>query len=348
MAINNSNLVSANQNAIPGTSQRVVWADLVRFLAIFIIVLRHICPAFYDSEKTSDILFVNIFVAMTEWCLPVLVMISGAFILNPKKKFSIKTFYKKNVLRLFTALCFWSIIYGVYSVCTHPNSSWTLFSIIGPIFYKRLPWYHLWFMYMIIGLYLVVPFLRLCVQYSSRKYLEYFLLLFFAVNTIEFWNEFMPELNFSIPVITSYLGYFVAGYYFFNYDISKKVRHVIYSLCFLSVAFIVMLHLRTGQCPRTYINATNNPFVIILSIGAFLSFKYSNLNFKHVGLIKELSKLSFGVYLVHDLFIQFIQFDFFSNSPFVIIPLKGLAVICCSLLVSFAINKIPVAGKYIS
>lgn len=337
----------------PGTStatssNRVVWADLARCVAIFLIVLRHLCPGYYDSKEISDVLFTNIFVAMTEWCLPVLVMISGAFLLNPQKEFRIKNFYQKNILRLFTALCFWSVIYGIYNVCTTPNTSWTFFSVIGPIFYKRLPWYHLWFMYMIIGLYVVVPFLRICVKFSSRKYFVYFLFLFFAVNTIEFWNQFMPKLNFSIPAITSYLGYFVLGFILYNQQVSQRIRRLIYVLCFLSVVFIVLLHLYNHQCPRTYINATNNPFVIILSIGAFLSFKYSNISHRHLCIIQTLSKLSFGVYLVHDLFIQFLHFDFLPDVAIVVISLKGIVVICCSLLVTYILNKIPFIGKYIS
>ncbi len=275
-------------------------------------------------------------------------MISGMFVLNPNKKFDTKRFYKKNVLRLFTALCFWSIAYGLYGVCSNPNSSWTLFSIIGPVFYKRLPWYHLWFMYMIIGLYVLVPLLRVFIKNASRRNLEYFVVLFFVANSIAFWNEFMPKLNFSLPEVTSYLGYFILGYYLLNYEFSKRTRNLIYILSLFSVAFIVLLHLKMDAPPRTYISATNNPFVIIIASGAFLLFKYSNLKEgKCYGVIKELSKLSFGVYLVHDFFIQFIQLDFLPGSAWVVIPIKGILVILCSLVVIFVLSKIPVVKKYL-
>lgn len=270
--------------------------------------------------------------------------------LNPEKKFNIKKFYKKNVLRLFIALCFWSILYGLYGVLTKTGegSSWTIFSIVGPIFYKRLPWYHLWFMYMILGLYFVVPIIRVFIQAANKKDLKYVILLFFIVNTISFWNEFMPDLNFSIPVITSYLGYFILGHYLYHYDISEKTRKLIYWLSFASVVFIVLLHIISGASPRTYINATNNPFVIIISAGAFLSFKHSKSKlFNNANIWKQLSILSFGIYLVHDFFIQFIHLDFLPDCSLIVVPIKGVAVILCSLTVTYVIKKIPFLGKYI-
>lgn len=335
-------ILNSNRN------KRVAYLDLLRILAIFAVIFQHFCPGYYNADDFNKNA-VNIMVSLTDWCVPVFVMISGALLLNPQKEFSVKRFFKKNVLRIFVALCFWSIIYGVYYNISHFGSDWKLTSLFIPIFVKRLPWYHLWFVYMILALYLLIPIIRIFLKNATQKQIQYFILLAVLASSIEYWNVFMPTLNFSLSEMGGYVGYLVIGYYLNRFELTNRSRKIIYLSALLSAIWIVALNWVNGVPPHTYPSYTS-PFVMVISIAVFLLFK-NNCQIRPNSHIARLSNLVFGVYLVHDLFIQF-----FSNiipkewgsSALVFVPIAAIAVFICSAIVSFVISKIPVVGKYIT
>ena len=92
-------ILNSNRN------KRVAYLDLLRILAIFAVIFQHFCPGYYNADDFNKNA-VNIMVSLTDWCVPVFVMISGALLLNPQKEFSVKRFFKKNVLRIFVASIF--------------------------------------------------------------------------------------------------------------------------------------------------------------------------------------------------------------------------------------------------
>ena len=73
---------------------------------------------------------------------------------------------------------------------------------------------HLWFLYALIGIYLVVPVLRIYVSAASLQNLAYFLVIWLIGNTgFEYVTKISGyETNYTIPVVTGFVGYFVLGY----------------------------------------------------------------------------------------------------------------------------------------
>ena len=108
----------------------------------------------------------GIYSAVTWHAVPVFVMISGSLFLS--REITIKELYRKYIFRIAAAFVFWSAVYAVRSYLKEGSlfSAWDLF-VAGN--------YHLWFLPMIIGLYMIVPFMKVIAE--SEVLTKYFLAL---------------------------------------------------------------------------------------------------------------------------------------------------------------------------
>ena len=150
-------------------SKRVIYFDILRVVAIFAVVAVHISAQHWlDVDVSSRAWFAfNLYCTTGKWSVPIFVMISGALFLG--RDTTIRTILKKNVLRMAGVFVFWSGCYALISLIFRRSPLFDVFSqfITGH--------YHLWFLYMIVGLYLLIPLLRPIVQNETLT--RYFLLL---------------------------------------------------------------------------------------------------------------------------------------------------------------------------
>ena len=119
---------------------------------------------------------VNFYECMVRWAVPVFVMVSGMFFLNPQKEITLSKLYRKNIFRIVMALITWGVFYRSLSI--------TKMIFIDKVCNKELTvgilkqcstfvfghaWYHLLFLYMIIGLYILVPLIRVFTTYAIKN-----------------------------------------------------------------------------------------------------------------------------------------------------------------------------------
>lgn len=319
-------------------ASRYIWADFLRIIAIFAVIIQHYCPAYYESYPIET----NIMVTLCDWCVPVFVMLSGMFSISPEKSFDLK----KRFGHLLIALCFWSIAYGINCYVIQDHSPYTILSIIQPIFWKRLPWYHLWFIYMILGLYLLTPIIRTWVASASKRNILFFLILCFTFNSITWVNQFLPyPLHHLLPTISVFVGYYVLGYLLSIVTIAKRYRVIIYCASVAAYIGVVLTNQFFNINAHTLI-VNENPLTAIMSIGIFIAVK----NARFAPKWSEISKISclvFGIYLVHDFIIQYIHISLLSCFISVNIIINALSNLLLSALIVYVIKKIPLVGKYI-
>ena len=151
------------------TRRRVIYFDILRIVAIFFVVFVHLAAQHWaDVDVSSRAWFAfNLYCTTGKWSVPIFVMISGALFLG--RDVSISSILKKNVARIATVFLFWSGCYALIDlVFRHAPLSVVLSQFITGH-------YHLWFLYMIVGLYLLIPLLRPIAQ--SETLMRYFLLL---------------------------------------------------------------------------------------------------------------------------------------------------------------------------
>lgn len=345
---------------------RLLWADMLRITAIFAMVLLHVAAAEWNSVRVDSTEWqaMNLYDGAVRWCVPVLIMLSGMLFLNPKKDVPISKLFKKNILRIFLALVFWGIAYQLFKYYRY-NVSIT-FQTASAILYKILfgiPRYHLWFLYTIIGLYLLTPALRLFIANSKKKDIEYVLWLFFIigtcfplVNTIFKINHLPYTLNKLIPELTGYVGYYIAGYYFTTYELQKKHKIGLYIAGIASVLFTIVFtaiisHIQQEKQDVMYVYLLPN--TLFASFAIFIAFRdgLKTINLKNDKIISHLSLCTFGIYLTHDFFIQLLSMTgitTLSFSPFISIPVLSLLIFSLSYFFTSIIRTIPIVKKYIT
>lgn len=349
-------------------SERLVYLDLLRIVSIICMVMLHVSGVGMQSPIGSyDWHVCNVYDGITHFCVPVFAMISGAFLLDPAREYPIKKLYKVKILRIVTAFAFWSLFYAVIDAFkSHKPFGAELLTDFVMSFLKGK--FHLWFMFMIAGLYMLTPLLRKFTE--NKKLTEYFFILcgvfMFALPNISLVS-FSPNVDnvssyinekFNMDFVFGYTFYYVAGFYLKQHSLSKKAKTIIHFLGVLSaVAIPVLTYFFSLKYGKNYFvfYAFQSPFIALLSVWLFVLFKdlFTKKAFgeKSLKAVSFLSKYSFGVYLVHAAFIDFLSDKFAVtcssfNSLFAV-PVLSIAVFAVSLLVIYLVGKIPVLNKYI-
>ena len=357
--------ITPNTNQIGiKNANRVFYFDYLRIVAIFAVIFLHTAAQnWYITDVSSfEWNVFNFYDSLVRWGVPVFVMISGALFLN--KEQLISKLYRKNILRMLIILFFWSTIYATWGyLVLHQNTTLkdSFFSIVkGPS--------HLWFLYMLIGLYMVVPFLQKIIQ--DRKIAKYFVILslvfaFIIPNLIKIINLKFPSIaevlnevinTMRLNFVLGYTGYFVLGYLLHNSKITKKTEIILYILSICSLIFTILsTTLLSNYLHEPSIIFYNNLSlnVCIISISVFIFFKQhiKNPTKRKINKLLFLSKCSLGVYLIHIIILDILQIVFNLNSlsfnPIFSIPTIAILVFISSYIISIILNKIPIVNKWL-
>jgi len=363
---------------------RLYWADCLRIYSMFNIILLHCAGSTFENKltetKNRNVIFVCTYNCITRFAVPVFIMLSGMFFLNPNKKFSLSRLVKKNILRLLTAFYFWSALNAFFNVMK-PKTRPPIFS---SEFNKRFLILffpgegYLWFILMIIGCYLCIPVLRhIC---NDKKTMKYFLGLWIVWGSIiptirDVLNLVDPEVlgkvfsdwvnNWHFNFAIEYIGYFVGGYYVFKFvNIEKlKYRIIVYSLGLLDLITVITvccyIEIKTAS-NFSYIRGNLSITNMFYSFVVFLFFKYEigriQFSEKSTKIITKLSALTFGMYLAH-MFVKnilsYVKFteDHIGNNihytPAIGVPILFIVISSICLLISYAISFIPILNNYI-
>ena len=215
---------------------------------------------------------------------------------------------------------------------------------------------------MLIGLYLLTPIYRIFVKNAEEKDIRYLLILFFLFGLVlPFLKKVLLHfdsrlnINFEISELINYSGYFFAGYYFSKYPINKNAKIGIYILGFLSFIFTIIctsyISIKNGE-PNGYLYGNLLPTTMFEAFTIFLLIKSideKEFPEKKAQIISEISKSTFGIYLIHD-FIRSLVFKVGITSDFInpllAVPVSSVVIFVISLCIIFFTRKIPVS-KYI-
>ena len=354
---------------MPAKSSRLVYADLLRVLAAFAVVVIHISTRWMPDTQVGSISWAVLcaYDALTRWCVPLFVMLSGAFLLDPDKTVTLRDLFFKYILRVLAALLVWG---SVYAVLDHGHTdfhfTWPQIKAALGLVLRGDTHYHLWFLYMILGLYLVTPLLRAMIRGSQRGTLHWFFLLAFLFSSlIPVLRGFFPDLmspvlrwvnQFELHAVLGYTGYYVAGYYLKHYTLKPPVRRAVYALGILGAAGTFWIN-HVLSVRQNFFHGDlfvyHSPTVAMMAAAVFLLFR--SLPWKPLTGWKRVfslsASISFGAFLCHDLFIKLLGYfgiTSLSIHPILSVPILSAAVFLGSLLLSWAISKIPVVGRLIT
>jgi surface polysaccharide O-acyltransferase-like enzyme len=334
------------------------WISNLRAMSTISVVLLHVA-ALYAGNYTinpndrSWWIIADIIDGFVRFCVPVFVMISGFLWLSGTETATI--FYKKKTLRLIGPFLFWSFICYLFNIfyMKYQSSNVHIFEDFYHQFRSNSLCFHFWYVYMLIGLFLITPVFQVWIKNVNKKEVKTFLIVWICVLIYENTIFDSIRIGIELQMFYGYIGYLVLGYYLGNHiHLSPKKEKNIGKFLFLGgvIITIVGTYIVSTAAKQFYVKfyeyLTIN--VLIASIGIFMWFK--NIEIKNTYVIiarNSISKYGYGIYLCHVMVLNsFTKYWPWANvHPLIYIPSLTILTFFLSWSIIYLLNKIPL-GKY--
>lgn len=334
----------------------IPWPDLIRVVATLLVVMVHVSGQItnvWGQVPVRDWLIANVYGGIARVCVALFFMISG-YLLLPRQE-TLGAFYRKRMPKVLIPFVVWSLIYAGWFCKDHactPQIVWNLFFVWGA-------YYHLWFLYSLIGIYLILPVLRLMTRTGADQRILWYLfglwLIFQPGLSIakQFWG-FNTKLG--APLTTGFIGCFILGYLLGDWILSRRVVIVSAAAWLLGTLVTILgtywMTSQSGKFEGFFYDLISLN-VIVASAGAFLVLRWIgetklSASSKIRDTTRSLATASFGIYLVHVLVIEILgswipgfHFDTFIGNPLWSIPLLVGIVFILSFLIVRLLQKVP-------
>jgi surface polysaccharide O-acyltransferase-like enzyme len=345
----------------PAKTENIQWINNLRLIALYAVIILHSTAPLlmqYGKVPTSNWWMADFLNAMVRFAVPVFVMITGALLLH--REYEIGSFLKKRLSRVVVPFLFWSLVYIWYSwqneEFVFTNDIWTNIKIVLHDL-KNGSSYHLWYVYMLIGLYFFIPVIGKFVRNATEKEILYFLVVWFAMMLITqpYLSRFNPAVD--MHYFAGYVGYLVLGHYLAFKDFNvKHLRLWMSALFIFSIVLIAVgtwLIIPNAKWPGTMFYEPVNPAVLMLSASIFMIVKLTVPKVPPVIIrIRDFAgEYNYGIYLGHALVLYFLDDPFGISyklcTPIISIPLTALICFVVTLLMVWIISKVTF-GRWIS
>ncbi|MCR0257527.1 acyltransferase family protein [[Clostridium] innocuum] len=211
--------------------KRDMHLEFIRVLSCAFVIILHVSN-FYRRNLIIDVINTSYIVSLvinviTRISVPLFFMISGALLMNRKITFSLK-----RIKIALIPLLGWSVVYGLWEIFFKDTSVHEVVDIVYDPVTK-----HLWYMYVMIGIYIALPYMQTLYQNLAKEAKRNFLLMWFAILLFTYVSSFFHlELAYEIPFIggsSYYFGYFMLGAYLYEYklDINKYFTGIGCAVC---------------------------------------------------------------------------------------------------------------------
>lgn len=299
------------------SSKREENYDWLRIISMIAVIVIHVSSTWVGgfSEYVSHGGSVNelrypliscVYNTISRFAVPCFIMLTGAFVLADNRTCNYKEFYQRKLLKIGIPAFIFSVLYVFYRICFCfvgagiADIKTLLIDIV-----RGSPFYHMWYLFMLIGLYLLAP---IVVRFKDSISYEMFRKVAFAFLILASFSRWTTEnilLNWDIGQSFEYLGYFMVGYVL-RRDLRKKN-----SKGFLLITLGVIIETATAFV-EYYFQIVNGidefkleyqivspycPLIVIASVLIFAGF--SMLTIRCNGWMKKLSGMSLIIYLFH-------------------------------------------------
>lgn len=339
--------------------KNIIYFSRIKALACIAVVLLHTFYAAAAFAKTKDQLTVMMTVRnLMSWAVPCFVMVTGALLLDKQRELGYKKLFTKLILRMVIALVVFSLLFSVFdAVLIAKDFS---FETIGKGFETALfggGWKHMWYLYLMISLYLLMPAYKLVSGAAKKNDMRYILIVYSVflcvLPTIDAFTG--KSTAFYICVYTVYPLYLFAGHAMHQQIV--KINLALSALLFVAggAAITALTIYTTGRQTELASLLNNYSFTAIAAMSVGLFGLMQSTKDKSLGFIdkiaQELEKCSFGIYLLHMAALKIvfvvIGFDPIANGGAITVFAVSLGVLAVSYAVTRLLRFIPVVNKII-
>ena len=325
-------------------NQHIVWLDVVRFIAMFTVVCCHCTDPFNFYPGTAPNigeikLWGAIYGSVLRPCVPLFVMITGALLLPVRGDAS--TFYKKRIPRVFYPFLIWSVLYNLFPWITgllglNPQIILDFFPYAGeevmqqsfsvsleyilmiPFNFSILA-VHMWYIYLLIGLYLYLPVFSAWVEKASERAKLMFLLAWGVTLLLPYYYQFVSNYLWGtcswnsfgmLYAFAGFNGYLLLGHYLKNLEWSLKKTLAIgipmfaagYAVTFLGFRHITALPEYTDEMLELFFTYCSLN-VVMMTIPVFMLAKKVKVNSERMKkALANLTVCGFGIEMIHYFF----------------------------------------------
>lgn len=342
------------------SQNRIEWIDLVRALAILTVLYIHATDGIYIISSDAIMnytLFSRVFQFASLFIgrigVPFFLMITGYLLLDRVyDDAKVRRFWEKNCKGLVIVTIIWSLIYAV-SIQFVAFSSIQVNTVeAGNLFFS-----HMWYMPMIIGMYLSLPFVSSALSHFEPKTIYQativFSLLAFLLPFISLLFDMQGIQNVNIQFCLGFSGgiygiYIILGWLVKKGLFKKYSKNKFRLLAIVSFLICVLFQYYAYVIGYSFFLWYEFPFVLT---GSFALFELCSRREKVRGFrgIEFLSKYSFAVFLIHNLFriplLPMVLYLPFTEPNKAII--LWILLIICSYIAAVIIYRIPKFGKFI-
>ncbi len=270
----------------------------LRVLACCAVVVLHVAaPYIYVFGEISPFgwHFANLLDSATRWCVPVFVMISGALNINPKNKDAV-AYLRRRMGRLLPVIVFWAAFYSLYSYFYYGSpAGWE--ALWGNLL-SGTPYFHLYFLFLIAGLYIFTPFIAEAVYDMPTPSVALLVGICLSFSVLAaFFGLKLNVFSWFIP----YIGYYILGYLLVRLSIPRTFALSLFigTIIFTTVATWIMVKtLGPDGHWGLYFYSYLSPNVVFMSIAIFTLVMPLEF-YDRYDLISRLSALTLGVYILH-------------------------------------------------
>lgn len=299
---------------------RLVWIDFLKFLAVFGVIGIHVSSAALDVNPLfsanwyQSVFFESIF----RFAIILFIMASGYLLLRKQQPIEV---IPKRIKRILLPFVFWLIVYAIIKIIFRQGlgSNWQILDLfkyfITGFLDPTLISVQFWYVYMILGLYVLSPILSRWIQNAPIKEIEYMLLVWVIFSIFQFLNIDSILLDY-FRYFTGAIGYFVLGYY-----LAIKEKHILKNKQFGLILFIIgtlitfvgtiILSAITNQQSLFFIRLGDiTPGACLQAIGLYIivfNTDFDRIDNKFKKWIINISKTSYGIYLVNVLVVNLLE-----------------------------------------
>ncbi len=362
-------------------NSRVVFLDWMRCIACLMVLLVHSVEPFYLGDggtliqTRSDAIWCTVVDSPLRACIGLFVMASS-YLLVPLK-YDARSFFRKRFVRVLIPFVIWSVLYALFMPFGKDASS-AVEALKHLVFNLNGDSGHLWFVYMLLGVYLVMPIVSPWLERATKREEEVFLTLWLFTSLVPFlrqaaalvtgstelwgeanWNEFGMLYN-----VSGFMGYVLLGHYFKKYvGPLSWGRTLAVALPLWVVGYAITAAWFWSRIPTAYpvrdaidlaVDMEQSwrfcsTGVVMQTIAYFLLFrKITSDGAFYRRVVLPISKASYGMYLLH-IFVLVMVFPWFNALP---TPLHMLACAATTYVISAVIalllQRIPYIGKYLA
>ena len=326
----------------------------IRILACFCIIILYSLFAsnvyFEETITDSELLWTKAMENMLMWAIPSFLMITGVLLLDKDRVLPLKKLFGKYLWRVALALVCFTLIFQILGYYKEGEPT-ILAGWLHDLAFGE-SWAHMWYLYLMIGLYLLMPFYRMVAVMADEKQLDYLIIvLLIFTSVLPTLRVFGWDVGFYISTALVYPTYLFLGYRLYHRPMPAWAGALL--LIFCSAAIIALTYLRYGtdvmaameadpECQLDVLYGYSSILVVGQTAGFFSLM--NRIKSPASNFVKGVDKCTFGVYLMHMIGIHMVMkwwdFDPYMYGPFTFI-LMGVAFFIPSCIITWIIRKIP-------